>query len=151
MEQTITDALKEDFPEYRFETNFDEKNKTTTISAGKDWKSGFDIDIDHRTDIVTLSFTSRIRLIGYVVILVLTGILTFRFGPYMLAAMGLAADTGDAIVTLRIAYIIPIAIFLIPSAIVTLFVVRKMNPTDTALLERVKARLAEVGIETIID
>ena len=147
MEQKITDTIKAHFPEYRVNTNADDKRQTTTVSAEKDWTSGFDIEIDHTSNRVSVSFASKIRLVAYVVILALTGVLTFRFGPPMLLAMGLATIVGDSVVTLRIAYIIPIAIFLIPSYLVTMVVAKKVNPTDTDLVERVKARLAEAGVE----
>ena len=151
MEQKITEAIKAQFPEYRVKTNADEKRQTTTISAEKDWTSGFDIDVDHTSKRVSVSFTSKIRLAAFVVVLALTTVLTFLFGPGMLLAMGLAARVGDSAVTLRIAYIIPIAIFFVPSYLVTMVVAKKVNPTDTDLIEQVKARLAAAGIAAVVE
>lgn len=151
MEQKIVEAINTHFAAYKVETNVDEKNKVTTISAEKDWKSGFDIDIDHQSERVTVSFSSKIRLVAYLVILAVTGLLTFLFGPSMLLAMGIATIVGDSVVTLRIAYIIPVVVFLIPCYPITMFIARKVNPTDIDLLEQVKARLAEVGIEAAVE
>ena len=151
MEQKITETIEAHFPEYRVRANADDKRQTTTISAEKDWTSGFDIDIDHTSNRVAVSFSSKIRLAAFVVILALTTVLTFLFGPGMLVAMGLAAVVGDSAVTLRIAYVIPIAIFFVPSYLVTMFVAKRVNPTDTDLIERVKARLAEAGVEAVVE
>lgn len=148
MLEDIEKKIKKEFPDFKIEKNVDEENKTASISATKDIKKGFDIDIELESKTIKVTFSSKIRMYALGAAVVLTVLLMVLFGTTMLSALGLISDTG---MTLKILYIIPCLIFLIPSAILAMTIAGKINPVDVPLLEKVVKSLAEIGLDATID
>ncbi len=147
----IKDILSGKFASFAIESSTDDDSKETTITAREGWTRGFEIKVKPEEPEVALEFDSKIGTISNFGALGLTGILTYLFGWEILAALGLVADTGDAGVTLKIMFIIPVVIFLIPSFLLTSFITKRVSPVDTDLLERVQAALAEQDIKAVVE
>ncbi len=151
MEQKVTECIRSNFKDYKVSSEIGKDKKTITITARNGWMKGFEITLKENNK-VSIGFSSKVRTIGYVVALVLTLALTMIFGFQLLDAFGFVADMGNGRgVTIRILYIIPLLIFLIPSMILTSLIARTINPKDKILLEQVKNNLSATGIESTIE
>ncbi len=148
MIEKIVDSLKKQFSDFTIESEKDDDKNTATITAKKDWTKGFDVEIALDTNDISISYSSKIRTLGYLIAIGISFILTYFYGGAMLNTFGLVTDGGT---TLKIFYIIPILIFLIPSAIIIMVILNKINPKDEALLESVKEKLSELGYESTIE
>jgi hypothetical protein len=91
-----------------------------------------------------ISFSSKIRTITNLSALGLTAFLTWFLGGKMLVAFGMFATVGGANLTLKLLYVIPMLIFLIPSLILASVIAGIINPPDKVLLERVKTIIDQV-------
>ncbi|MCP4130770.1 MAG: hypothetical protein GY754_07295 [bacterium] len=148
MIEKITDSLKQEFTEFTFKSDKDDENKKATITAQKDWTKGFDIDIALDSNDICISYSSKVRSLGFPIAIGITFLLTYLFGGSILTAFGLVTDGGT---TMKLFYIIPILIFLIPSVTLIMMIASKINPKDEALLESVKDKLTELGYESTIE
>jgi len=147
MVDKIKKIIQDNFPEYTIESTMDEDKKQATISAEKGWSKGFDVDILLSEEKISISFSSKIRMIAMIAGIGVTILLLYLFGGSILNAMGLVSNTGR---TLRILYTIPGFIFLIPSIILANILSGMINPPDKALVESVRLLLESKGIDAEI-
>ncbi len=143
--------MQGNFPDYTVESSEDEEKGTFTVSAVKNWTTGFDIDSIPESQALVISFQSQLRMVFLFGAIAASIVVTMLFGREILSAMNLVADAGTVTVTLRILYIIPLLIFMIPSVALFMFISAKINPKDTELLESVKAILNDAGLQADVD
>jgi hypothetical protein len=148
MKDRIKKNVEEQYPDFQIECT--ENNGKITINAVKDLKKGFDVDYEEESGKVEVSFTSKLRMIFIYAAIGVTALLTWQFGGSLLSAMGLTASVGDTSITLKILYIIPMLIFLIPTMVLSMTASSIINPKDKELLKSVQQKLKEAGIDSEI-
>ncbi len=148
MIKKIAETLKNDFSDFTFKVDNDEEKQKATIKAEQGWTKGFEVDIEMEGNTMAISHSSKLTTMSYIISLGVVLLLTYLFGWQILGLLGLVSDGGS---TMKILFAIPIAIFLIPTFIISSLVMKKVSPKDDALLENVKEKLSQLGHDAIID
>ena len=142
---TLIEKLKTQFPDFIIKNSEDTETNNITIEAAKTKAIGFDVDISMPEKKARITYSSKIRTYISLGMLLLTTILTYFLGGPILSAIGLVGKLGGNTVTLKLLYVIPMLIFLIPLLIIGSIITKKINPPDIELLNKVKACVAETG------
>ena len=121
-----------------------ENDGKTTLELKKGWTSGLDIELEGGR--ASVEWSTKIGTVVILAVLGLTAVGTYVFGDGLLQAMGLIAETGDGGgFTLRLFYIIPMLIFLVPLMILSSVMRTKLAPEQPELVARAKSILTNEG------
>jgi len=148
MVEKIAETLKLQFSDFTFKVDKDDEKQTAKISAEKDLTQGFDVDLNLESNEIIITHGSKLMTYSYFAVFGITALLTYFFGWQILDAFGLVSDGGR---TMKLLFIIPVFIFLIPSFIASTLIMKKISPQDDELLQNVKGKLVELGHEAIIE
>ncbi len=146
---SIRKILMEVLPNAKVSSDTDESDGAVTFQARAGLTEGLDVRLEGEKAVV--EWSTRIGTFAMSAIVASAFVLTYLFGGPILAAMGLVADAGGASLTLKIAYVIPLLIFLTPLGILWALVSKLVPPRDEALLARVVERMAALGIEASVE
>lgn len=148
MEAPMTDlpslraALQTMFSDHVLEEDTNEDK--VTIALRKGWVSGVEIELEAGK--ATVEWDTKIGTVVILATLGCTFVLMMLFGETMLQAMGLIAETGDGGgFTLKLFYIIPMLIFLVPLMIVGSIAKGKIAPVQEGLLARAREAVTSHG------
>lgn len=135
------------YTDHEVKLDWNDKKTVATISGRKDWNAGFEVDIAVDKSIADISNSSKISDYAGMGAIGLSIILTILFGSEILYMMGLFVDAGSTSFTLRLFYIIPLLIFLIPIFIVAWILGRRFTLKDEDQLNYIKQLLEDNGYD----
>jgi len=140
--QLLHTSLQKAFADHSLEQ--EKAEEKTTFALRKGWTSGLDVEVEAGE--ASVEWSTKVGTLMLFVVLGQTLALMMLFAEPMLEAMGLIADAGSVSFTLKLLYIIPMLVFLVPLMILGSMAQKRLAPPQESLLVRAREVITAAGL-----